>query len=134
MIKSLELQKVVINSIKNIDYLQKNDVKIFTSVPLKAKPPYIKIVSISMAECQQNANIDSFLIDLFVITNSKNNSKILEIMECLRLDFEDKINQYIDDEKAIINIFNIHDAKYNILEDLQSNFWNGHFYINIDLL
>lgn len=87
-----------------------------------------------MAECQQNANIDSFLIDLFVVTNSKNNSKILEIMECLRLDFEDKINQYIDDEKAIINIFNIHDAKYNILEDLQSNFWNGHFYINIDLL
>lgn len=134
MIESLEIQKIIINSIKDIEYIKKNNVGVFTSVPSKAKMPYIKIASIFMNNSQQNANIKNFTFDLFVVADGKNNSQIFEIMECLFSEIEEKINQYIDKESLDIEILNVFNIKYNIDENFQNNFWNGHFYVDIDVL
>ncbi len=132
MIKSLEIQKIVVNSAKNIDYLRLNNVKIFASIPLKIKSPYIKIANISVDNASSSVN--SFTIDLFVTTNGKNNSQILEIMDCLQLKLEESIAQYIENNDTCLKIFNVYGIKYDVSEDLQSNFWYGHFYISIDVL
>ena len=121
VIKSLELQRIIVNSVKNIDYLKTHNVNIFTSVPLSGKAPYIKIVNISF-DRQRDTNIDSFVIDLFVVSDGKNNSKILEIMECLFDELEEKINQQTESRNTNIKIFDIYDMKYNVSEDLQGNF------------
>ena len=133
MIKSLEIQKAIVNGIKNAEFLQKNNVKVFISVPSKAKTPYIKIANVLINNCQQNTNIKSFTFDLFVATDSKNNRQILEIMECLFYEIEERVNQYISKNNLNIEIFNIYNIKYNISENLQSNSWNGHFFVDIDI-
>ena len=135
MNKVLELQKVVVNSAKKIEFLKKNKVNIFTSVPNGIKPSYIKIACISLNNQVQNVDIQNFTIDLFVSTNGKNNSQILEIMNCLFLELANKIYEYISANNEMKkSIFNIHNMKYNVSEELQSDCWNGHFYVDIDMI
>ena len=135
MNKVLELQKVIVNSAKKIEFLKKNKINIFTSIPNGIKQSYIKIAGIALNNQIQNVDIQNFTIDLFVSTNGKNNSHILEIMNCLFLELSNKIYEYIsiDNEmkKFILNIYNI---KYDISEELQSDCWNGHFYVDIDII
>ena len=101
MNKVLELQKIVVNSAKNIDFFKKNKINVFTSVPHNIKNAYVKITGISLNNTVQIGDIQSFTIDL------------IEIKNC---------------------IFNVYNEKYNITEDMQNNCWNGHFYVDIDMI
>lgn len=136
MNKVLELQKIVVNSAKNIDFLKKNKINVFTSVPHNIKNAYVKITGISLNNTVQIGDIQSFTIDLFVFTKGTNNSQILEIMNCLFLELTDKIYAYtLHQDIEIKNcIFNIYNEKYNVMEDMQNNCWNGHFYVDIDMI
>lgn len=136
MNKVLELQKIVVNSAKNIDFFKKNKINVFTSVPHNIKNAYVKITGISLNNTVQIGDIQSFTIDLFVFTKGTNNSQILEIMNCLFLELTDKIYAYtLHQDIEIKNcIFNVYNEKYNITEDMQNNCWNGHFYVDIDMI
>ena len=53
--RCLELQKIVIKAITDIDFLKQNNIKIFSSVPDEAKMPYIKLELLKMesnSHCQ----------------------------------------------------------------------------------
>ncbi len=134
MNKGLELQKIVVNSAKNIKYLKENNITVFASVPAKVNIPYIKISNISMNKTQDTSGIQNFTIDLFVATNGKNNCQILEIMENLYNDLYSEINTYIASIGTDIQIFNVYNANYSIEEDLKNNIWSGNFYIDIDVI
>ena len=129
----LEIQKIIIQSAKNIDFLAENNIDIFASVPSRIKLPYIKIAGISMNKTQPKCNLQSFTIDLFIATNSKNNRKILDITEALYNNLPDKMLNYTTHNDNI-TIYNIYNLNYAIKEDLPNACWNGHFYIDIDIL
>ena len=132
---SLELQKVIINSIENIAYLKQNDIKIFTSIPNDAKRPYIKISNISMNSKQNVNNLQTFTIDCFIATDLSNNCQILEIMENLYKNIAQVINNYTIVEDILKNrIYNVYNINYSISEDLQNSSWIGHFYFDIDVI
>jgi len=132
--KSLELQKIIINSVNNIDYLKQQNIKIYSSIPDKIKTPYIKLSCLSMNTKQNVSNIQSFTIELFIATNWKNNKSLLEIMENLYKNIVMEINKYANYNNEIeSNIYNIYNLNYKIKENLENNIWNGYFYLDIDL-
>lgn len=132
--KSLELQKIIINSVNNIDYLKQQNIKIYSSIPDKIKTPYIKLSCLSMNTKQNVSNIQSFTIELFIATNWKNNKSLLEIMENLYKHIAIEINKYANYKNEIeSNIYNIYNLNYKIKENLENNIWNGYFYLDIDL-
>ena len=128
----LEVQKIIIQSAKNIEFLADNNIDIFASVPSRVKMPYIKIAGISMDKIQPKCSIKSFTIDLFIATNSKNNRQILDITEVLYDKLPNEILHYATDNN--ITIYNVYNINYSIKEDLQNTCWNGHFCLDIDLL
>lgn len=132
--KSLELQKIIINSVNNIDYLKQQNIKIYSSIPDKIKTPYIKLSCLSMNTKQNVSNVQSFTIELFIATNWKNNKSLLEIMENLYKHIAIEINKYANYNNEIeSNIYNIYNLNYKIKENLENNIWNGYFYLDIDL-
>ena len=134
MNKVLEVQKIIVNSAKNIEYLQQNKIGIFVSVPSKIKMPYIKVIGLSTNN-NLSDDIKKITFNLFVATTGKSNIQISEIMECLYLELKEKIYEYIDENKDIdIKILNIYNIKYNISENLQNNFWNGCLSIDFDII
>jgi len=132
--KNLELQKIVIQSVKNIEYLKEKHISIHSSIPSRTIMPYIKLVSLSLNN-NPIGDLKTFTIDLFVATNGKNNRELLEIMENIYDNISSSINNYLatndDISCAIHNIYNL---KYSIQEDLQNSVWNGHFYFDVDLI
>ena len=134
MNRSLELQKLIMNSIKNIDYI-KDNINIFSSIPDKIKTPYIKISSITANSTENNCRIQKYSIELAIFTRNKNNRNILEIMDSLYENiYNATINQDIAEYNYITTIYNIYNTKYSISEDLQNGFWKGTFYFDIDLI
>ena len=132
--KSLELQKIVIQSIKNIDVFKQKNIAIYSSIPSRAVLPYIKLASLALNN-NPTGEIKTFTIDLFVATNGKNNRELLEIMENLYDNISSSINNYLATNDDIsCAIYNIYNLKYSIQEDLQNNIWNGHFYFDVDLI
>ena len=129
----LEIQKTIIQSAKNIEFLTENNIDIFASVPNRIKLPYIKIAGISMDKIQPKCNIKSFTIDLFIATNSKDNRKILDITEALYNNLPCEMLNYATHCNNI-TLYNIYNINYSIKEDLQNACWCGHFYIDIDIL
>ena len=133
--KSLKLQQIIITSLRNIDFLNENNINVFSSVPTKKHLPYAKIFSISLNKSQNSCNIKTFTIDIFVATNWKDNQMILKIMDNIDENIANQISETIS-SNAIqdLSIYNIYNNHYDVKEDLQNNTWFGHFYFDIDVI
>ena len=130
--RCLELQKIVIKAITDIDFLKQNNIKIFSSVPDEAKMPYIKLELLKMESIDFANNLQRFTITFFIVTANPDNQQLIEIVESLHNDLPDKIKATASIENKI-KIFNVVNVNYNIKEDLQNNGWFGEFTMSLDI-
>lgn len=130
--RCLELQKIVIKAITDIDFLKQNNIKIFSSVPDEAKMPYIKLELLKMESIDFAKNLQRFTITFFIATANPDNQQLIEIVEVLHNDLPDKIKDTANIENKI-KIFNVVNVNYNIKEDLQNNGWFGEFTMSLDI-
>ena len=130
--RCLELQKIVIKAITDIDFLKQNNIKIFSSVPDEAKMPYIKLELLKMESIDFAKNLQRFTITFFIVTANPDNQQLIEIVEVLHNDLPDKIKATANIENKI-KIFNVVNVNYNIKEDLQNNGWFGEFTMSLDI-
>ena len=130
--RCLELQKIVIKAITDIDFLKQNNIKIFSSVPDEAKMPYIKLELLKMDSIDFAKNLQRFTITFFIATANPDNQQLIEIIEVLHNDLPDKIKDTASIENKI-KIFNVVNVNYNIKEDLQNNGWFGEFTMSLDI-
>lgn len=133
MNKALELQKISIKAINDIEYFKNNNILAYTTIPLKVKIPYIKLYSLKTNIIDNINELQRITIDFFVATNGKTNKQLLEIMETLYNELPDKINQEINNCNSELSIYNIFDANFTITEDIKNNIWFGHYIISIDI-
>ena len=130
--RCLELQKIVIKAITDIDFLKQNNIKIFSSVPDDVKMPYIKLELLKMESIDFAKNLQRFTITFFIVTANPDNQQLIEIVESLHNDLPDKIKDTANIENKI-KIFNVVNVNYNIKEDLQNNGWFGEFTMSLDI-
>ena len=130
--RCLELQKIVIKAITDIDFLKQNNIKIFSSVPDDVKMPYIKLELLKMESIDFANNLQRFTITFFIVTANPDNQQLIEIVEVLHNDLPDKIKATANIENKI-KIFNVVNVNYNIKEDLQNNGWFGEFTMSLDI-
>ncbi|MBQ7552044.1 MAG: hypothetical protein IJT15_01170 [Rickettsiales bacterium] len=130
--RCLELQKIVIKAITDIDFLKQNNIKIFSSVPDEAKMPYIKLELLKMESIDFAKNLQRFTITFFIVTANPDNQQLIEIVESLHDGLPDKIKATASIENKI-KIFNVVNVNYNIKEDLQNNGWFGEFTMSLDI-
>ena len=130
--RCLELQKIVIKAITDIDFLKQNNIKIFSSVPDDVKMPYIKLELLKMESIDFSNNLQRFTITFFIVTANPDNQQLIEIVESLHNDLPDKIKATASIENKI-KIFNVVNVNYNIKEDLQNNGWFGEFTMSLDI-
>ena len=130
--RCLELQKIVIKAITDIDFLKQNNIKIFSSVPDEAKMPYIKLELLKMDSIDFAKNLQRFTITFFIATANPDNQQLIEIIEVLHNDLPNKIKATANAENKV-KIFNIININYNIHEDLRNNGWLGEFTISLDI-
>ena len=130
--RCLELQKIVIKAITDIDFLKQNNIKIFSSVPDDVKIPYIKLELLKMESIDFAKNLQRFTITFFIATANPDNQQLIEIVEVLHNDLPDKIKDTANIENKI-KIFNVVNVNYNIKEDLQNNGWFGEFTMSLDI-
>ena len=130
--RCLELQKIVIKAITDIDFLKQNNIKIFSSVPDDVKMPYIKLELLKMESIDFAKNLQRFTITFFIATANPDNQQLIEIVEVLHNDLPDKIKATASIENKI-KIFNVVNVNYNIKEDLQNNGWFGEFTMSLDI-
>ena len=130
--RCLELQKIVIKAITDIDFLKQNNIKIFSSVPDDVKMPYIKLELLKMESIDFAKNLQRFTITFFIATANPDNQQLIEIVEVLHNDLPDKIKDTANIENKI-KIFNVVNVNYNIKEDLQNNGWFGEFTMSLDI-
>ena len=130
--RCLELQKIVIKAITDINFLKQNNIKIFSSVPDDVKMPYIKLELLKMESIDFAKNLQRFTITFFIVTANPDNQQLIEIVESLHNDLPDKIKATASIENKI-KIFNVVNVNYNIKEDLQNNGWFGEFTMSLDI-
>lgn len=130
--RCLELQKIVIKAITDIDFLKQNNIKIFSSVPDEAKMPYIKLELLKMESVDFANNLQRFTITFFIATKNPNNQQLIEIVEVLHNDLPSKIKVVASIENKI-KIFNVVNVNYNIKENLQNSGWFGEFTMSLDI-
>ena len=130
--RCLELQKIVIKAITDIDFLKQNNIKIFSSVPDDVKMPYIKLELLKMESIDFANNLQRFTITFFIVTANPDNQQLIEIVESLHDGLPDKIKATASIENKI-KIFNVVNVNYNIKEDLQNNGWFGEFTMSLDI-
>ena len=130
--RCLELQKIAIKAIMDIDFLKQNNIKIFSSVPDDVKMPYIKLELLKMESIDFAKNLQRFTITFFIVTANPDNQQLIEIVEVLHNDLPDKIKATASIENKI-KIFNVVNVNYNIKEDLQNNGWFGEFTMSLDI-
>ena len=130
--RCLELQKIVIKAITDIDFLKQNNIKIFSSVPDDVKMPYIKLELLKMESIDFANNLQRFTITFFIVTANPDNQQLIEIVESLHNGLPDKIKATASIENKI-KIFNVVNVNYNIKEDLQNNGWFGEFTMSLDI-
>ena len=82
-IKSLEIQRMVVQAAKNIAFLQQNDINVFASVPARVKMPYVKLLALNFAPVKEAVDLQRVAVSLFVATEGKNNVLLLNIVEAL---------------------------------------------------
>ena len=130
--KCLELQKIAIKAIKDIDFLKQNNIDIFSSVPDDVKMPYVKLELLRMESIDCAKNLQRFTITFFIATASQNNQQLIEIVEALQNNLPERIKNTSNIENNI-KIFNILNINYKINEDLKNNGWFGEFTISLDV-
>ena len=130
--KCLELQKIAIKAIKDIDFLKQNNIKIFSSVPDNVKMPYVKLELLRMESIDCAKNLQRFTITFFIATASQNNQQLIEIVDALQNNLPERIKNTANIENNI-KIFNILNINYKINEDLKNNGWFGEFTISLDV-
>ena len=133
--ENLELQKLIIVSLRNIDEIKNNDINVFASIPYRNRMPYIKVSGLKLKENQNACNVRTFAIELFVATNWKNNQQILKIMESIYNNLTKQAEDYANENNLTnINVYNIYNLHYEIEENFQNNTWSGRFYIDVDIV
>ncbi len=116
----LNSQKLIFNILKNIESIKNNNTGVYLSVPNNVNFPYLKIETINIT----NKNIssgNSFKIDFCVsiISDEKNNKKVLEIAEDLRLNLPNYIGKIYDN----LQIKCFLDTKITIEEKIEYQNW-----------
>lgn len=134
--KSLEIQKITISAINNIQQFKNNNIIAYASIPLKIKLPYIKLASLKSSSILGTSNVNRFNVDFFVATNGKNNTTILNIMEIMYRELPNAIFNEIDANKNNISISvqNIIDMNFSITEDVKNGTWYGYFTVILDII
>ena len=134
--KSLEIQKITISAINNIQQFKNNNIIAYASVPLKIKLPYIKLASLKSSSILGASNISRFNVDFFIATNGKNNTTILNIMEVMYRELPNAIFNEIDTNKNNISVSvqNIIDMNFSITEDIKNGTWYGYFTVILDVI
>ena len=134
--KSLEIQKITISAINNIPQFKDNNIIAYASIPLKIKLPYIKLASLKSSSILGTNNVNRFNVELFVATNGKNNTTILNIMEIMYRGLPNAIFNEIDANRNNISISvqNIIDMNFSITEDIKNGTWYGYFTVVLDVI
>ena len=132
-IKSLEIQRMVVQAAKNIAFLQQNDINVYASVPARVKMPYVKLLSLNFAPVKETSNVQRIAVSLFVATEGKNNVLLLNIVEALYDYLPSELERYCNNYNLPFDVVDIYDANFTINEDLKNATWTGTYTITIDI-
>ncbi len=116
-------KNILINAINNISYLKEKNIKLFNSIPLNKKLPYLKINSI-------NSILSDNIFEIFlqysilIIDENRNNDNIIEIIEKIKQGLKNFTNEIII----------IQNLQYEISEDILNDTWQGNLIIKIKIL
>ena len=132
-IKSLEIQRMVVQAAKNIAFLQQNDINVFASVPARVKMPYVKLLSLNFAPVNDSADLQQVAVSLFVATEGKNNVLLLNIVEALYNHLPSGLEAYCNMHELPFEMVDIYDANFTINEDLKNAAWTGTYTITLDI-
>ena len=132
-IKSLEIQRMVVQAAKNIVFLQQNDINVFASVPARVKMPYVKLLTLNFVPVKEAADVQRIAVSLFVATEGKNNVLLLNIVEALYNHLPSGLEAYCNMHELPFEIVDIYDANFTINEDLKNAAWTGTYTIILDI-
>ena len=132
-IKSLEIQRMVVQAAKNIAFLQQNDINVYASVPAHVKMPYVKLLALNFAPVKEAADLQRVAVSLFVATEGKNNVLLLNIVEALYNHLPSGLEAYCGAHELPFEIVDIYDANFTINEDLKNAAWTGNYTITLDI-
>lgn len=132
-IKSLEIQRMVVQAAKNIAFLQQNDINVYASVPARVKMPYVKLLALNFAPVKETADLQRVAVSLFVATEGKNNVLLLNIVEALYDYLPSELERYCNNYNLPFDVVDIYDANFTINEDLKNATWTGTYTITIDI-
>ena len=132
-IKSLEIQRMVVQAAKNIAFLQQNDINVYASVPARVKMPYVKLLALNFAPVKETADLQRVAVSLFVATEGKNNVLLLNIVEALYNHLPSGLETYCSAHELPFEIVDIYDASFTINEDLKNAAWTGNYTITLDI-
>ena len=132
-IKSLEIQRMVVQAAKNIAFLQQNDINVYASVPARVKMPYVKLLALSFAPVKEAADLQRVAVSLFVATEGKNNVLLLNIVEALYNHLPSGLETYCGAHELPFDVVDIYDANFTINEDLKNAAWTGTYTITLDI-
>ena len=132
-IKSLEIQRMVVQAAKNIAFLQQNDINVYASVPARVKMPYVKLLALNFAPVKETADLQRVAVSLFVATEGKNNMLLLNIVEALYNHLPSGLETYCSAHELPFDVVDIYDANFTINEDLKNAAWTGTYTITLDI-
>ena len=132
-IKSLEIQRMVVQAAKNIAFLQQNDINVYASVPARVKMPYVKLLALNFAPVKETADLQRVAVSLFVATEGKNNVLLLNIVEALYNHLPSGLETYCSAHELPFDVVDIYDANFTINEDLKNAAWTGTYTITLDI-
>lgn len=132
-IKSLEIQRMVVQAAKNIAFLQQNDINVYASVPARVKMPYVKLLALNFAPVKEAAELQRVAVSLFVATEGKNNVLLLNIVEALYNHLPSGLEAYCTTHELPFDVVDIYDANFTINEDLKNAAWTGTYTITLDI-
>lgn len=132
-IKSLEIQRMVVQAAKNIAFLQQNDINVYASVPARVKMPYVKLLALNFAPVKEAADLQRVAVSLFVATEGKNNVLLLNIVEALYNNLPSGLEAYCNTHELPFEMVDIYDANFTINEDLKNTAWTGTYTITLDI-
>lgn len=116
-------KNILINAINNISYLKEKNIKLFNSIPLNKKLPYLKINSIN-STLGNNIFEDILQYSIFIIDENKNNDNIIDIIQ----EIKEALQKFTNEMIIIENI------EYEIAEDILNDIWQGNLIIKIKIL
>lgn len=133
-IKSLEIQRMVVQAAKNIAFLQQNDINVYASVPAHVKMPYVKLLALNFTPVKETSCIQRVAVSLFAATDGKNNVLLLNIVEALFDHLPSELERYCDNYNLPFDVVDIYDANFMINEDLKNAAWTGTYTITLDIM